>query len=583
LGERELLSNIFILDLADKGGEFCSKVLADLGASVSKIKIPDGDPAKSAFHDFESLLFSYHNANKCEIVLDPRTPRGNQDFRELLKRADILVENLSAGRLKSLDWIPEFPDIFNPRLIRIILPEQTSYPESLYAAITAVLSLKKREFTAKGCCIDLSSRESRNATADLRTGDPRDRQFQILPCKDGFIQLTILRNLETLVELMDAEQIAVDREGIRECPIEQIESIVAEWTRRHTKGELFALGQAMRFPWAPVETPEEVLESPQLRSRQFFVHSAPLGKGPAIPFPGAPYKFSTSVPPPQASSTSEREIGGNRHIKTQDILGGLRIIDLTRMISGPYATRILADFGAEVIKIQSRTTARGAEQNDTAHFATWNRNKRSLCLDLGYPEARELFIQLTAISDVVVENFSPRVMPNWELDYSRLRQVKPDLVMASISAMGQAGPWKDFVGFAATFHALSGLLSIVSPLNGPENIQTPYGDIITGLYSALAILAAVRNRDRTGEGRHIDVSAYEAVCTMIAPALISRAAGVEANEYTQDFGWNSLLYWERTGDSKAAPALGQDNHSIIVDLLGHSEEEYESLIAKGML
>jgi crotonobetainyl-CoA:carnitine CoA-transferase CaiB-like acyl-CoA transferase len=583
-----LLSNTFILDLADKEGEFCSKVLADLGARVAKIKTPDGDPA------IDSLLFSYHNNNKCGIVLDPRSPEGKQDFRELLRRADILIENPSAGQLKSLELTPESPESFNPHLIRILLPEQTSYPVSLYGAIAAVLSLRKREITGSGCHIDLSSREASEAAPDYWAGDQRDSQ--ILPCKDGFIQLTILRNWETLVELMKAEQMEIE-ETCRENPIEQIASRVAEWTRRHAKKELFELGQAMRFPWAPVETPAEVLKSVQLRARRFFIPAVPLEGGPAIPFPGAPYKFSSYLPPQLKPMRSVHdaaqlikefsfapEYPGNNTLRNEEILAGLRVIDLTRMISGPYATRILADFGAEVIKIQSRETAKGAERNDTAHFAALNRNKRSLCLDLERPEAKELFIRLVAISDVVVENFSPRVMPNWGLDYSRLQQVKSDLVMASISAMGQTGPWKDFVGFAPTFHALSGLLSITSRLSdAPENIQIPYADIVTALYSTLAILTAVVNRDRTGEGRHIDVSAYEATCTMIGPALIACAAGLKAKEHRQDFDWNSLLHWERPENSKAAPALGQDNHYVIVDLLGYMETEYESFMAQGIL
>jgi crotonobetainyl-CoA:carnitine CoA-transferase CaiB-like acyl-CoA transferase len=579
-----LLSNTFILDLAEKEGGFCSKVLADLGARVNIVKTPDTIGVRPL-----SLLSSYHNTNKSVVVLDPGTPEGNQGFRELLKRADILIENPTAGRLKSLELGPaESPDSFNPRLIRILLPEQASYPESIYGAITAVLSLRKRKITGKGCRIDLSNRKAGNAALDYWAGDQRDRQFQILPCKDGFIQLTILRNWETLVELMNAEQIAIDpivkkwkEEEGWETHIGQIANVVAEWTRRHTKRELFKLGQAMRFPWAPVEAPEEVLKSPQLRARRFFVPAVHLEGSPPIPFPGAPYKFS-SYAPHQIKST---QFFQKKSLRNEDILSGLRVIDLTRMISGPYATRMLADFGAEVIKIQSRRTAQGAEQNDTANFAVWNRNKRSLCLDLDRSEARELFIRLVAISDVVVENFSPRVMPNWGLDYSRLRQVKPDLVMASISAMGQTGPWKDFVGFAPTFHALSGLLSIVSHSSDvPTDIQIPYADIVTALYSTLAILAAVANRDRTGEARHIDVSGYEATCTMIGPALIACAAGIKADEYRQHFDRNSLMHWEEKPENwKAAPALGRDNHYVLVELLGYSEAQYQSYLAKGIL
>jgi len=129
------------------------------------------------------------------------------------------------------------------------------------------------------------------------------------------------------------------------------------------------------------------------------------------------------------------------------ILSGIRVLDFTRVLAGPYATRILADFGAEVIKIQSKKTATGAESNSSGYFNTWNRNKRSIILDMSYPEARELFLQLTAISDAMVENFSPRVMSNWGLNYERLKEVRSDLIMLSMSGMGQTGPWKDMVAF----------------------------------------------------------------------------------------------------------------------------------------
>jgi crotonobetainyl-CoA:carnitine CoA-transferase CaiB-like acyl-CoA transferase len=191
------------------------------------------------------------------------------------------------------------------------------------------------------------------------------------------------------------------------------------------------------------------------------------------------------------------------------------------MISGPYATRILGDFGAEVIKVQSGLTATGAEQNDTASFCLWNRNKRSIRLNLNQAGAREILLELVSISDVLVENFSPRVLANWGLNYENLKKVKPDLVMASISAMGKTGPWSNFVGYAPTFHALSGLTSATCrSLDAPTDLGYAYGDIIVGLYASLAILAAIEHRDSTGPGQHIDLSAYEALCTLLAPAFI---------------------------------------------------------------
>ena len=203
------------------------------------------------------------------------------------------------------------------------------------------------------------------------------------------------------------------------------------------------------------------------------------------------------------------------------ILDGIRVLDFTWVLAGPYATRILADFGAEVIKVQSKKTARGVESNLAGYFMYWNRNKRSITLDMKYPESKELVLRLVRISDVVVENFSPRVMENWGLGYERLKEVKPDLIMLSLSAFGQSGPWKNFVAFGPTLQALSGLSYLTSySKEFPVGIGYAYSDIISGLYGALSILVALEFRDRTGKGQYIDLSQYEALCTVIGPTFL---------------------------------------------------------------
>jgi len=205
----------------------------------------------------------------------------------------------------------------------------------------------------------------------------------------------------------------------------------------------------------------------------------------------------------------------------KEILSGLRVLDFTRVLAGPYATRILADFGAEVIKIQSKKTARGAESNTSGYFTTWNRNKRSITLDMSYPEAREIALKLTAISDVVIENFSPRVMSNWGLSYERLKAVRPDLIMVSMSGMGQTGPWKDFVALGPTVQALSGLTRLSSfNEDFPMGLGYSYADTVAGLYAVLAVLAALEYREGKGIGQYIDLSEHEAVCTVMGPTFL---------------------------------------------------------------
>ena len=262
--------------------------------------------------------------------------------------------------------------------------------------------------------------------------------------------------------------------------------------------------------------------------------------------------------------------GGDSRCMDKTPLLGLRVLDFSRMLAGPYATRIFADFGAEVIKLQSKKTARGVESNLTGYFNTWNRNKRSVTLDLSHPEAREVVLKLTAICDVVIENFSPRVMSNWGLNYERLKEVKPDLIMLGMSAMGQAGPWKDYVAFAPTLHALSGLTHLTSfEKDFPLGPGYAYSDIVAGLYAALAVLAALEYRSRTGQGQYIDLSEYEAICTLMGPSLLN--AFVNGKEIQPRGNCPDYLAAAPHGCYKCS---GEDRWCVIAV---SGEEEWQSL------
>jgi crotonobetainyl-CoA:carnitine CoA-transferase CaiB-like acyl-CoA transferase len=251
-------------------------------------------------------------------------------------------------------------------------------------------------------------------------------------------------------------------------------------------------------------------------------------------------------------------------------LKGIRILDFTWMLAGPYATRIFADSGAEVIKVQSNKTAKGADSNLAPYFNTWNRNKRSITLNLSHREAREIVLKLTAKSDVVIENFSPRVMLNWGLNYEKLRKVKPDLIMLSMSAMGQGGPWKDYVAFAPTLHALSGLTHLTSfEKDAPIGLGYAYADIVAGLYAAFAVLAALEYRDRTGQGQYIDLSEYEAICTLMGPSFLD--ASVNGKEIQPQGNCPDYIAAAPYG---CYPCSGTDRWCVIA---ASNEEEWQSL------
>ncbi len=273
-----------------------------------------------------------------------------------------------------------------------------------------------------------------------------------------------------------------------------------------------------------------------------------------------------------------------------DILKGIRILDFTRVLAGPYATRLLADFGAEVIKVQSKKTATGAEFDKGGYFNTWNRNKKSITLDLTVPKARDIALNLVNISHVVIENFTPRVMTNFGMNYEKLKTVKPDIIMLSMSGLGSTGPWKNHVAFGPTVQALGGLTYMTAfNENSPQGLGNSYADPMVGLYGALAVLAALEYKDKTGKGQHIDLSGYESVCTAMGPTFIDLFAN-QKNPTPQGNGLDDTpaapygCYRCKGEDRWCVIAVFHENQwEILCKLMGHpdrAKEEQFSTLAK---
>jgi benzylsuccinate CoA-transferase BbsF subunit len=207
----------------------------------------------------------------------------------------------------------------------------------------------------------------------------------------------------------------------------------------------------------------------------------------------------------------------------QPPLKGIKILDFSWVLAGPYATRILADFGAEVIKVQPLLPPQ--EQEDDAfargYSNTWNRSKRGITLNMAKSEGIAIAKRLAAMSDAVVENFTPRVMANWGLDYENLKKIKPDIIMLSLSTMGGTGPRKDYTGFGPTVQAFSGLTHLTAYPGGPPlGPGTAYADHVAALFACLALLGAFEYKRRTGEGQHIDISQVEAMTSLLGDAFL---------------------------------------------------------------
>jgi len=203
-------------------------------------------------------------------------------------------------------------------------------------------------------------------------------------------------------------------------------------------------------------------------------------------------------------------------------LAGLRVLDMTQVLSGPYCTQILADLGAEVIKLEpphgdlARRMQPHFIGDDSVYFVALNRNKRSLAVDLKTPEGANLVRRLAARCDVVVENNRPGVLDRLGLNAQRLRAENPRLVWCAISGFGQHGPYRDKPAYDMIVQALAGGMSLTGePGGAPVRAGIPIGDIAAGMYAAIAILAALNRRHATGEGETVDIAMLDCHAAML--------------------------------------------------------------------
>ena len=204
-------------------------------------------------------------------------------------------------------------------------------------------------------------------------------------------------------------------------------------------------------------------------------------------------------------------------------LDGIRVLDFTWVVAGPVTTRILADLGAEVIKIERRGSLDFGDRRGGLS-GTLMRGKKSLLLDLNDPRGLDLARRLAAVSDVVIDNFSARVMTNLGLDYDTLAQLRPDVICVRMTGFGLSGPDRDHVSYGPTLQALTGYTLLIGEPDGPPaGFGYSYSDLAGGNLGALAVLAAIWHRRRTGRGQLVDLSQLETVASVLGPVLLDRA------------------------------------------------------------
>lgn len=227
-------------------------------------------------------------------------------------------------------------------------------------------------------------------------------------------------------------------------------------------------------------------------------------------------------------------------------LSGLRVLDLTRVVAGPYATQILGDLGAEVIKVERRTSGDDIRRvappwvrppgpetaGESTYFQAVNRNKRSITVDFTRPHGASVIKRLAAMSDVFIENYRPGTLAKYGLSYDELSRLKPSMIYCSITGFGQNGPYSGRSAYDFLVQGMAGLLSVTGHPDGepgaePIRVGIPIADILAGMNGVIAVLAALHHRDHTGEGQWIDISLFE---SQVAGLLNSASAWLNAGE-----------------------------------------------------
>jgi len=433
--------------------------------------------------------------------------------------------------------------------------EQGLYLASLHAACGTLLALWERRASGLGQVVEVAVHE---VLANLyfllvNYGLWSDIPYRIgardfMPPngyyrgQDGHVFIAALqtRQWDRLVALVDDPRLADaalrDADYRNEHP-ELVVPMLQEFVARFDCWALTQELQRRGVPAAPWSTVAEVAANEHLNARGFFIdfEQPPYGRlrsaGPMLRASASPLRIRRPAPQPgeHQHEVFAEAVSQARHAPIPSVAGtrrrlplaGIRILDLSRAWAGPYGTRYLADFGAEVIKVETGKYPDGRQPGDPS-YEEINRNKHSITLNFQLPEGQELLKRLVAVSDVVVENFSPRVMAQYELDYQHLRTVRSDLIMVSLPGYGQSGPHSRFVSFGGPLMAYTGMSLLWGYADSPPDarVKVAQPDYIVAATQALAVIAALHHRARTGAGQCIEIAQVEATVAAMALAYL---------------------------------------------------------------
>ena len=468
--------------------------------------------------------------------------------------------------------------------VRISVP-QAFLHAGAEAASAALVALHERRRSGQGQHVDVSAQQAvalatqadvvsaaLNSEGGARTaGGGKIGEMTLrfrYPARDGHVSITHLfgrafgpasvRLMEAVCEdgfcdetLRDKDWIAIaSLIGKGAEPVathDQAKEAIAAWTASKTKAELLEIAMKRRLLIAPAWTLRDVVSNPQLAERDYFqTLERPDGDGQARQL--GPFVRAHGCPPtaarraPRLGEHSDAILAESPTVRASADRGastdgelplaGLKILDFMWALAGPVATRMLADYGAEVVRVESGSKPdpiRGGRPFVDRKFGTEtgalfhgaNASKRMLGIDLRKPEAREVVLDLVEWADVVCESFTPGAMARMGLGYETLRERNPELVMLSTSLMGQSGPLATFSGYGNLSAAIVGFHEMTGwPDREASGPYGAYTDYVTPKFAASAILAAIDQRDRTGEGVHLDLSQAEASLHFLAPAML---------------------------------------------------------------
>ena len=439
--------------------------------------------------------------------------------------------------------------------------DQASQLASMHAAYGALTALRERQATGTGQHVDVSmqdviahllftvptyamTREIIRRTGATSTLAPNN----YYECRDGRASLSIFfpHHWQVMIDWMDIDALRdpmwQDYVFRRSNP-DIIDQFVAEFVADFTVADFVREGQKRHLAVSPMSTIEGFANDPHIHARNFYVDASHPSIGNHT-YPGAPYKLSRtpwkieSAAPLLGQHTQQvladadarisptRSVSSGRHVDDPPAmpLAGIRILDFTRVWAGPYATRYLADLGAEVIKVETGDYLDGGRTAPGASpmFPDINRSKLGVTINFRDHEGGRLVRELVAVSDVVIDNFAAGVLSRRGLSYDELRQIKPDIVQVSMPGYGNTGPYSGFVAYGQSMMAYAGMSFLWghpdSPVDTRPNVH--YSDFVSAGTTAFGVMAALEHRSQSGQGQYIEVPQAETLATTMGVAQL---------------------------------------------------------------